>query len=268
MCTLTGRGAASSFSSALTRGNFSSKLSSSSNMSSRTMEGFKKKNAEKIDLVRHSSWVQWKLDNFIMKAQGTGKICLQIKRFCYNDFLLHFTFSGLPLIRKLKIPWVFTDLWTVFTDLSLMRNNPCLHLLWLFLQAINIFLFIFNLFLLYPERGRRNLEESIQKENHWPQLLHVSGVECQIDHFVCFAAQFSSSPKEYSFQNLEENSWTINWKTEFPDLSLTLTISKIFPDFSLTLKNFRFSLTFPWPWQPCISWVKNIVCQTEELVIS
>ena len=61
----------------------------------------------------------------------------------------------------------------------------------------------------------------------------------------CFAAHFSSFPKENAFQNLEENLWTIKPKTEFPDFSLTLTISKIFPDF---LKNF---LTFPWWWQPC-----------------
>ena len=77
---------------------------------------------------------------------------------------------------------------------------------------------------------RRNLEESIHNENHWPQLLHVSDVECQIDHFACFSAYFLSFPKENTFQNLEENLWTINWKTEFPHFSLTLTISKIFPD--------------------------------------
>ena len=92
---------------------------------------------------------------------------------------------------------------------------------------------------IYAERERRNLEESSQKENHWPQLLHLSGTECQIDHFVCFAAQFSSSPKQNSFQNLEENLWTINQKTEFPDFSLTLTISTIFPDFSLTMATLR-----------------------------
>ena len=57
-----------------------------------------------------------------------------------------------------------------------------------FLQAIDILLLIFNLFLLFAERGRRNLEEIIHNENHWPQLLHKSGVECQIDRFACFAA--------------------------------------------------------------------------------
>ena len=89
------------------------------------------------------------------------------------------------------------------------------------------------------ERGRRNLEESIYNENHWPQLLHVSDVKCQIDCFACFAAYFSSFPKGNAFRSLEEHLWTINRKTEFPYFSLTLTISKIFPDF---LKN---SLTFP-----------------------
>ena len=103
-------------------------------------------------------------------------------------------------------------------------------------------------------RGRTNLEENIQNENHWPQLLHT-GVcqECQIDCCACFTAYFSSFLKENALQSVEENLRTINWKTEFPDFSLTLTISRIFPDFSLTLKNFCFSLTFPWQWQP---WVR------------
>ena len=94
-------------------------------------------------------------------------------------------------------------------------------------------------------RGKKKKEfvTSIHNKNHWPQLLHVSGVECQIDRFACFAAFFSSFSKENAFQSLEENLWTINRRTEFPDFSLTLTISKIFPDF---LKN---SPTFPWPWK-------------------
>ena len=46
-----------------------------------------------------------------------------------------------------------------------------------FLQTLDIFLFIFNLFPLFAERGRWNLEESIHNENHRPQLLHVSGVK-------------------------------------------------------------------------------------------
>ena len=47
---------------------------------------------------------------------------------------------------------------------------------------------------------------------------------------------------------------------KFPDVSLTLTASckipwlaKKFPDFSLTLKRTGISLTFSWPWQPCLS---------------
>ena len=65
--------------------------------------------------------------------------------------------------------------------------------------------------------------------------------------YVCFAAYFSSSPKENAFRSLEEHLWTIHRKTEFPDFSLTLTISKIFTDFlknfPTTLKNFHF---FSW----------------------
>ena len=64
-----------------------------------------------------------------------------------------------------------------------------------FLQAIDSFLFISNLFPLFVERGRRNLEESIHNENQWPQLQHVSDTECQIDCFACFAAYFSFVPK-------------------------------------------------------------------------
>ena len=82
----------------------------------------------------------------------------------------------------------------------------------------------------YWERGKRNLEERINNENHWPQLLYVSGIECHIERFVCFAAYFSSFPKEDAFQSLEENLWTVNHRTEFPDFSLNLKISKIFPD--------------------------------------
>ena len=94
------------------------------------------------------------------------------------------------------------------------------------------FLFIFNLFLLFAEGGRRNLEENVQKEKHWSQLLHVSGVHhVEFPHFPSFAAQFSSFPTENVFQDLDENLWTINRITEFPHFSLTLTISKIFRDF-------------------------------------
>ena len=114
------------------------------------------------------------------------------------------------------------------------------------LQAINMFFSFSTSF-----RYLRKEEEGIWKkafrtklQNHWPaQLLHVSGIECQSDHFTCFAAYFSSFPKENAFQNLEESFWTINRKTEFTDFSLTLTISKIFRDFS------KHSLTFPWPWK-------------------
>ena len=59
---------------------------------------------------------------------------------------------------------------------------------------------------------------------------HVSGIECHIDRFAYFAAYFSSFPTENAFQTLEVNLWTVNRKTEFPDFSLTLTISKIFTD--------------------------------------
>ena len=91
----------------------------------------------------------------------------------------------------------------------------------------------------------------------------MSDVECQIDRFACFATYFSSFPKENAFQNLEDHLWTINQKTEFPDFSLSLIISKIFPDFSLTLKNFR----FPWLFPDCGNPVTT-VCSPASLISS
>ena len=128
-----------------------------------------------------------------------------------------------------------------------------------FLQAIDILLLIFNLFPLFAERGRRNLEEIIHNENHWLQLLHKSGVECQIDRFTCFAAY---SLFIFSERKCISKSWRklMNYKpekripwlfTDFDNIKDFPWLFKKFPDFSLTLKNFRFSLTFPWQWQPC-----------------
>ena len=122
-----------------------------------------------------------------------------------------------------------------------------IHFNLLFLQAIDIFPFILKPLSVFRRKRKKEFGRKHSQRNHWPQLLHVSGIiKCQIDHFACFAAYFSSFPKGNAFQCLEEHLWTINRKTEFPDFLLTLTISNISPD---CLKN---SLTFPWAWQPCI----------------
>ena len=113
----------------------------------------------------------------------------------------------------------------------------------------------FQPFQLFVERGRRKLEESIHNENHWPQLLRIRRRVSNWSFCLLYSILFL-----FFERKCISKSWRklINWKTEFLDFSLTLTISKIFPDFSkipwlfLTLKNFRFSLTFPWPWQPWI----------------
>ena len=123
-----------------------------------------------------------------------------------------------------------------------------------FLQAIDISFFIFNLFLLFAEGGRRNLEESIHNENHWPQLLHVSGVECQIDRSACFTAYFSSFPNE---NQCISKSWSklMNYKPEnrIPWLSPDLEKFLFFPDISLavtTLKIFQMIITqCRWQWR-------------------
>ena len=135
----------------------------------------------------------------------------------------------LPLIRKLKIPSLSPDFSLTFKQFSLTLYQ------W---ETINAY--IRFSFFCRPSIFFSSFSTSFRdNENHWPQLLHVSGVECQINRFASFAAYFSSFPKENAFQSLEEDLWTINRKTEFPDFSLTLTTSIIFPDF---VKN---SLTFP-----------------------
>ena len=120
-----------------------------------------------------------------------------------------------------------------------MNINLCLHSLQLFLQAIDIFLFIFKFFSLCVERGRRNLEESIHNENHWPQLLHVSGVKCQIDHFACFAAYFSTFLKENAswrkLMNYKPENRIPSLFTDFDNIKDLTWLFKKFPDVSLTV---------------------------------
>ena len=85
-------------------------------------------------------------------------------------------------------------------------------------------------------------KENIQNQNHWPQPLYVRRTVSNWSLCLPYSILFIF-PKENAFESLEENLWTIGRKTEFPDFTLTLTISKIFPDF------FKNSLTFPWPWK-------------------
>ena len=124
---------------------------------------------------------------------------------------------------------------------------PCAH----------AYVYFFRVATHQKDRGRRNLDKSIHNENHWPQLLHVSDVECQIDCFANFEAYFSC----FSERKCISKSWRklMNYKpenripwlfTDFDNSKDFPWLFKKFPDFSLTLKNFRFSLTFPWLWQP------------------
>ena len=125
-----------------------------------------------------------------------------------------------------------------------------------FLGAINSFLFIFKLFLLCADRGRRNLQESIHNENHWSQLPHVSDVVSNWSLFLPCTILFV-----FSERKCISKSWrkVMNYKpenripwlfTDFDNIKDFPWLFKKFPDFSLTLKNVHFSLTFPWPWQP------------------
>ena len=96
---------------------------------------------------------------------------------------------------------------------------------------------VFNLFL---PSGKRKKEFGRKHSRQNPLTTTLSGVECQIDRFACFAAYFPSFPKENTHQSLE-NFRTINGKTEFPDFSLR-DFPWLFPD----LEKILFSLTFPW----------------------
>ena len=127
-----------------------------------------------------------------------------------------------------------------------MRNNQCLHSRYLFCRlSIDIFLFIFNHF-----SFSWKVEEGI-----WKKAFTTKTTDH--DHYMCQAQSVKLIALQHTFHLFQRKciskSWRktyLNQKTEFPDFSLTLTVSKTFADFSLTLKNFRFSLTFPWPWQP------------------
>ena len=86
-----------------------------------------------------------------------------------------------------------------------------------------------------------------RSRSRWGSLVEHCSVVC-VRHRVSIALldlqhTFRFFRKKKHFK-VKENLWTVNRKTEFPDFWQ-------YQRFSLTLKNFQFSLTFPWPWQPC-----------------
>ena len=86
------------------------------------------------------------------------------------------------------------------------------------------------------EFGRKHLQRK-------PRTTTTTCVRHRVLKLIAFLAlqyTFHLFRKKMHFKVLKK---TINRKTEFPDFSRTLTISKIFADF---LTN---SLTFPWPWK-------------------
>ena len=79
------------------------------------------------------------------------------------------------------------------------------------------------LYTLHRKRKSKALQRKTTDHNYY-----MSGKECRIDRFACFAAFFSSFPTENAFQSLEENLWTINRNGDF----------RLFSDFDNT-KIFR-----------------------------
>ena len=86
-----------------------------------------------------------------------------------------------------------------------MRNNQHLHSLYLFLQAVDSFSSFHPISAFHGKRKKEFGRKHLQQKPLTTTTTHVSDVECQIDCFACFAAYFSSFPKENAFQNLEEN---------------------------------------------------------------
>ena len=94
----------------------------------------------------------------------------------------------------------------LFTDLLLMRNNPCLHLLQPFWQAIVIFLFILNIFPL--------------SAGFWAQGIWLHS---QIPWLFT------------NFDSIKEFPWLLRKFRLFPDLENV----SFFPNFSLTEATLR-----------------------------
>ena len=96
---------------------------------------------------------------------------------------------------------------------------------------------------------RRDLEESIHNENHWPQLLHVCVRHRVSKWSLCllFSILFV-----FSERKCISKSWRklMNYKLENRIPWLFTDFDNI-KDFPWHLKN---SLTFPWPWQPWPVW--------------
>ena len=119
------------------------------------------------------------------------------------------------------------------------------------------FLFIFKLFLLFAERGRRNMEESSSQQK--PLTTITKCVRRRVSNWslcllcsilIIFFKRKCISKSWRRLMNYKPEN-RIPWPfTEFDSNKDFPRLFKKFPDFSPTLKNFCFSLTFPWPWQP------------------
>ena len=88
------------------------------------------------------------------------------------------------------------------------------------------------------ERGRRNLEESIHNENHWPQL-HVLGVDWNTFHLFRKKMHFKVLKFPHKLKR-----WVVNYKlenripwrfTDFDNIKDFPWLFTKFPDFSLTV---------------------------------
>ena len=103
-----------------------------------------------------------------------NSVCIDVSIVRRSQVFATDAYTGLPLIRKLKMPCLFTDL---------LLYVLYMHSLSLFLQP-SIFLSSFS----NSFRFSRKVEEGIWKK--------AFTTKTKFDRFACFAAYFSSFPKE------------------------------------------------------------------------
>ena len=121
-----------------------------------------------------------------------------------------------------------------------------------FLQATDIFLFIFSLFPLFTERGRRNWKKAFTTKTT-DHNYYKAGVRRTVSNWLlCLPCSILFI---FSKRKCISKSWRklMNYKpenripwpfTHFDDIQ---DFPWLFPD----LEKFVFSVTFPWLWQPC-----------------